>query len=139
MKHEVMTTENLLGDLPEMETARSPKQILFEQASVLSDSTKNLLEGSVRVVKNSNLVACKLVITVPSLDNYQHDVLSVVHDPVMVYPARVFDLAMSRESIAQDEKELLSMLESILQGDTTRRVISALLRQAHDTIESPPF
>ena len=139
-----MTTENLWGALPQPDQRRSPKQILREQAAILSDATKNTLEGEVLTYHEKDAqgrIVLMLAINAPTLGNYRFDVLTVHFDPLLFYPAAIGDKFTDQFIRVSSEEELVKALRTILQSPRLREVIAALLRQATDedsTLIAPP-
>lgn len=155
--------KNLWGELPSLETIRTPYTILKEQASILNEMTKGLLMGEVIHNQKDKLFVIILRIKAPSLNNYTYSVLEVQH-PIKLYPVFVKNLASdnfnslekslmnavdnplmsladpSRLLIQQgyskcsSEEEFENALGQILSSQEVKQVISALLAQIHADI-----
>jgi len=130
-----MPTKNLWGQLPTPEEIRTPTQILKEQAALLTDMTKGVLQGAVTVATGeANRFTLRLDILAPVIDNYRYGVLTAFHG-VELYPVTVspiFKREGSGLGVAQctNEAALELALEQILSSQPIRRVVSALLAQS---------
>jgi hypothetical protein len=127
--------KNLWGELPKIETIRTPYTILKEQASILSEITSGLLIGEVRrVFGKDHEFMFNIRIKAPALENYTYSVVQVQH-PVKLYPVIVKSLVVEdfkRECSSEEEFE--NALGEILSSQEVKRVISALLAQIHADI-----
>jgi hypothetical protein len=122
--------KNLWGDLSALETVRSPKKILLEQAAALTAATKGILVGEVDARDAvGGFFAYDLDITVPTLNNYVYTVLSVRH-PLELYPVTVLTSKPPRTVSCSDEQEFETTLETILGSAEVRNVLSRLRSQA---------
>jgi len=117
--------------------AVAPVSLLKEQASLLGDRTKNLVEGRVTpgVGKSVALMleggfTYDFDIVAPALNNYRYRLFSVSHG-VEFYPlvidAPPFSVA---ELHVENEEEFLKTLEAIFSSDKTKRIISSLIAQS---------
>lgn len=127
-----MSTSNLWGDLPQPLIARTPLQILREQASELTKMTKGVLVGFVRQqAVNREGFGFELSIRAPALNDYSITILAIQYG-LQMYPLQVMDFFRNRESKCQDEASFLNALMGILQSSAVRNAISALLSQSND-------
>ena len=126
-----MPSENLWGELPDVGNVRTPLSILKEQATVLSDMTERLLEGSVTILKDAvNEISAELEIRAPALGGYKVAVLRVSHK-LAIYPVMVVDLINNTPlSPASDESMYLDSLKRVLTQPKVKSVISSLLLQS---------
>ena len=138
---------DLWADIAEDVIELSPRQLMKEQAAYLKEKTKGLLVAEVLTSQTGKTLSTteggtagreKFIQTfslvVPTL-KYRYDLFSVSHH-VLGYPAK-FDYNYSKEDlvakedmIANNEKEFLSILKSILSSDKTSRILASLLAQA---------
>jgi hypothetical protein len=157
------SNKNLWGDLPSIETIRTPYTLLKEQASILTEITKGLLIGEVIHNQKDKLFVLILRIKAPSLNNYSYSVLEVQY-PINLYPVFVKNFAsVNFNSVEKNlmntannplmslvdyggwlenqgyskcssEEEFENTLGQILSSQEVKRVISALLAQIHADI-----
>lgn len=119
--------------------AVAPVTILKEQASLLGERTKNLVEGSVvapgivrdvdfllkdRFSYGFNLVA-------PALNNYRYRLFSISHG-VEFYPLTISgsEALNSDELQVNNEEEFFKALETIFSSEKTKRIIGSLIAQS---------
>ena len=108
----------------------TPLTILQEQAALLGERTKNVVEGRVQTkVEDGMEFYHSLFLIVPTLGNYRYFLLSVRYRPA-VYPIRVFDATTDREVEARDVDEFKEKLKAILSSDRVRKIIGTLLTYA---------
>ena len=131
--------KNLWGELPNVETIRTPYTILKEQASILSEITNGLLIGEVAFNNQTdNSLSMTLMIKAPSLNNYTYSVVEV-QQPIQLYPVAVINLLEGRMGKYSSEEEFESALGQILSSQDVKRVISGLLAQIHADIPKQPI
>jgi hypothetical protein len=130
-----MSTDNFWGALPLQEELRAPVVILKEQASKLGELTNMSLIGNVQITREYASISMILSIIVPSLDNYEYEVLKATHE-ALIYPVKVYDLndtlgASPRwEPIkCEDEADFIKVVTDILSSETIHKVIASLLAQ----------
>ena|SRR5579875_1469428 len=111
----------------------TPLSILREQAALLGQKTKNLVEGKVETsaTPNRSLVH-SFTIVVPPLDFYEYELFRVAHNPGSPYPVTVRD---GTEQELSTEKEFVEWLKSKLSSPQTMKLIGTLLAQEHFPIE----
>ena len=137
----------------ENQRSKAPVAILREQAAILGDLTKNLVQGEVYTeTYGNNGFQCELFITSPALGNYRYQLLYVQHE-ISLYPVDIFVEDAIREEIkgdirfergeyekphilAQTEEEFLEALKLIFRTNKTVQVITALLSQADPNWEA---
>jgi hypothetical protein len=150
--------KNLWGELPNIETIRTPYTILKEQASILSEITNGLLIGEVINNQNNKYFVKTLRIKAPSLNNYTYSVVEVQH-LIQLYPVFVKNLTsapitkatalidslrvdLRHPGLLEDqgykkyssEEEFENALGQILSSKEVKQVISGLLAQIHADI-----
>lgn len=126
-----LAIENLWGELPEIESARTPYNILLEQAVLLREITKTELIGEVersakRHDDNDLDFVLDLLIFAPSL-KYSYNVLSVFHGMTM-YPLKIAS-STGKSYQCQNEAEFIKALKEILSDKAIKKIISSLLTQ----------
>jgi hypothetical protein len=135
-------SDDLWGDLPEVQEIVHPRTILKEQAALLAERTQGVLHGEVRLHREKNSVydadsRLDFTIICPSLQNYRYDVLSVHYRVVDIFPATIINLAdPPAQAIAiKDIDEFKQAVKGILQSNRVRTAVAALLRDAEDNEE----
>jgi hypothetical protein len=122
-----MTQDDLWGDLPEVESLRTPLVILKEQAEVLKEKTEGLLVGEIIQKQTGINFIYDLSIVAPTLNNYVYKLLTVVHG-IGFYPARIIDQqSQGVQKKCSNEEEYKQGLREILSSNNNRAVISKLL------------
>ena len=71
--------------------------ILTEQAAYLGQRTKNLVEARVFTTIQSPGFHHALCLLVPTMNNYQFELLSVYHLP-SIYPIKIFDMTNDQQT-----------------------------------------
>jgi hypothetical protein len=133
-----MAKKNLWGQIPGAADIVTPTKLLKEQASELTNLTKGVLEGSVRVVREESTFEIHLLIVAPFLDNYEYLVVYALHSvdlyPVTVGPGWERYNPKQRKECA-DSEQFEAAVGEILSSQQTRRVIQSLLAQSHSTAQ----
>lgn len=125
-----MLNENFWGDLRELEIVRTPKNILMEQASFLTNATDGLLIGQVDDERTSvPHFRYSLEVRVPGLNNYIFTILAIDHF-LDLYPVEVY-LTFKRETVitCHTQNEFESLLKENLASKDVRLILSRLLSQ----------
>jgi len=133
-----MSTKNLWGQMPQAEKVRSPLAILRQQASLLGQTTRGLLEGIVtrqRAFDPGRDFSATLSIVAPSLDSYEVQVVEIKY-PLACYPLEVS--WSEGDTKASDESEFVSVLGQVLSSKRTKTIIGRLLTQIHAELDSSP-
>lgn len=119
--------------------AVAPVAILKEQASLLGERTKNLVEGRVSAGVGTdidkflqNTFTYDFDLVAPALNSYRYRLLSMTHDAEAFYPLTIASAALGSDRLVRinNEEELLKALEAVFSSDKTRRVIGSLLAQS---------
>jgi hypothetical protein len=122
---------NLWGDLSSLETVRTPKAILQEQADLLTKATGGLLVGKVYdlfSLAGKGRFRYDLDVVVPALNNYRYTVLTVDH-PLELYPLVLStDRSPGAVTLATAE-EFEAQLAKILGAPELRSALSHLVSQ----------
>ena len=128
---------SLWGELPVDIKIETPLSILKAQAAILSKVSGGLLEGKVSKYENREYqLSHELQIVVPALGNYSLAVVSIQHQ-ITLYPVTVYANLENKEWACDDAEELKEQLGFILQGESVRRAVGALLAQANDAGNKP--
>jgi hypothetical protein len=133
-----MSVKSLWGDLSSLERLRTPKEILVEQANLLSEATQGAIVGVVDSRVESTLFGRDTVsgqefvhdldVRVPSLNNYTYTLLTVAHG-IDLYPVEVSSETYSVGKCATEEA-YIELLLKILSSQRTKGILSKLLSQA---------
>lgn len=119
--------EDLWPDF-EAEKIKNPKTFLVEQASHLSEKTKNVLLAEVKSsgdIKNKILHSFDIV--APALSNYRFNLFHIRHQ-MLYYPLEFID--NGQISILQNEDELVENMKRVFNSDETKRILSSLYSQS---------
>ncbi len=114
-----------------------PVTILREQASALTQRTKGILEAQVRSAKPKNdegeqKFLHDFLIVAPALDDYTFELFYVIHE-IQTYPARIYFHDTPKEPTlytAEHQDELLGVLRTIFNHETTRKIVQSLIAQS---------
>lgn len=122
-----MATDDLWGELPDIEENKTPFVILKEQAELLTEKTDGLLLGEVS--QNQSIgregFCYTLYMVAPSLNNYRYNLLTISYE-IGLYPLRLIE--SEKESVVcSDENEFKKELGEIFKSQGTQNVISKLL------------
>jgi hypothetical protein len=118
--------ENLWGELPTDKTiGRTPLTMLQEQATVLGESTENLLVGEIaRQTINAERFGANFFVVAPSLNHYRYHVLHIEY-PIGFYPVHVRSEEV--EANCNDEGTFKDAIVRVLRSERVRGVIQKLL------------
>ena len=92
------------GDLSEVQIIRTPRTVLLEQAQFLTEATKGTLVGVVREGPSARVFQHDLLVKVPSLNNYQVNILQVEHE-IDLYPASLVASRTNTIVVCKNEAE----------------------------------
>jgi hypothetical protein len=124
--------EATLDELP-------PLTILKQQAGLLGDLTRNLIEGEVETATEDyqRFLRHTFFLVAPALNFYRYPLLEVEHRATQVYPAKVKVTWLDKgpgatylESEPKNEEEFKNELKKIFADSETKRIIGALLAQS---------
>jgi len=124
-----MCPENLWGDFSDLKKLKTPKAILREQAALLTNLTKGLLQGGVRETQKGEVFLVNLYVVVQSLNNYTYNVLQVYHE-LKFYPLSIDDYTRGKSWQCSDENDFIRTIIAILSSPELRNVIQGLISQA---------
>ncbi|WP_332862689.1 hypothetical protein [Janthinobacterium svalbardensis] len=131
-------TENLWGYIPGAASMATPYSILIGQGKLLSDHTGGQITGYVQKTTSSGEFSVDLFLRVEQLNNYRYHLLRVQHS-VELYPLYMTPSGKKSSIACFDEEEFKRELKVILSGDSTMKIIQALLAQIRDDVEEIPF
>jgi hypothetical protein len=134
-----------------------PITILKQQAAMLGQRTRNLLEGQVetRTEESYRRLRHVLFIVAPALDFYRYPLLEVEHAVVGIYPVTItaswnaprepeeegigVDESLDRhyKLTASDESQFKNALKDLLGHEETKKIIGSLLAQSG--VSTPAF
>ena len=120
-----MAVKDFWGEF-QLETVRTPLQILREQAAALGPKTKNLVEAEVSSSSQGDKFQHRLDLVVPTFDGYRYHLLTLIHD-IKLFPVTVYypiNEALSLQ--VRSEDELNSALQKALSAEQTKQIISRL-------------
>jgi hypothetical protein len=121
-----MTEKSLWPEL-KVKREKTPYAILKEQAGYLAENTNGLVTALVtRKTDSDGDVHLKFFFVAPALGDYRYLLLTLWHNPVMVYPVHDWQ---ADEEIAS-EAELVEYLKTLFSSDNTQSVLSSLINQS---------
>lgn len=121
-----MATENLWGDLTDLEAFKTPKSILNEQAEILTEETSGLLQGHIESTTAKDQFLHDFDVIVPSLNHYVHTILRVEHD-IELYPLMLYGPEGKTE--CPNEVSFKEALRNSLAPKKLRKLLSSLISQ----------
>lgn len=129
-----MAQEDLWGDMPAVESLRTPLVILKEQAELLQEKTDGLLVGHIKPHENNLQFRYDFAIIAPTLNNYLYDMLIIIHE-IGFYPVTIHDPQrhMSPKECANEE-EYKQGLRDFFTSENTKNVISKLITHVRSQI-----
>ncbi|MEW6207136.1 MAG: hypothetical protein AB1631_02135, partial [Acidobacteriota bacterium] len=122
------------ADIARVTDKLPPITILKQQASLLGQRTKNIVEAEVETTSNDKGgLRHTLYLVAPALDFYRHPLLEVEHEVTRMYPAmiKVTGLNIPKKAYrAINEAFFMKILRSIFAHQETKEVIGNLLVQS---------
>ncbi|MEE3717845.1 hypothetical protein V2H45_13975 [Tumidithrix elongata RA019] len=122
-------------DLVGVPDTTPPITILRQQATMLSQLTRNILEGEVvsepfgNDPKFSNSFTHNFYIKAPAIGGYRYKLFYVQHAVSPEYPLRIVKDELPELS-AQNEEQFYDVLRQIFNSDRTKKVIRSLMAQS---------
>lgn len=104
---------------------RTPVSILRQQAALLGEKTKHLVQARVVTQTNISDFFHSFRLVVPALDDYTYELFSV-HHGVDLYPV----IAYGEARPLKTEDEFVEWLRAKLSSEATKRIIGNLMAQA---------
>lgn len=123
-----MQSRNLWGAIPEINSLRTPHEILLEQGSFLSELSNGLLDFEIERQQKNTLFSYHFSITVPSM-NFRQSFLRITHD-IKLFPSILRHEQSGEEYTANGQDEFEEDLGSILSAAETQSLLSGLMAQA---------
>jgi len=124
-----MSTEDLWGEIPDVEPIKTPLSIFKEQAAILKEKTNGALEAEVTVGKESpQEVGALMKIVVPTLGGYTVNIAQINYG-LEIYPVTVFNLRERFKEIAEDEISYKKILATVFSSSAVKEIIRILLQQ----------
>lgn len=109
--------------------AVAPVAILKEQASLLGQQTRNLVEARVTQRHSSKFDFCYYFeLVAPALENYIYRLFQILHN-IEFYPVWI-DFYEDSPIEVQSEDEFMLELERVFSSEKTKRIISSLISQS---------
>lgn len=115
----------------ELETVRSPKTILKEQADLLSHKTNNILKGEIGFVSAYDETTVGFSITSPYLNNYKYQLFHIKYNPATLYPVTI-----DGSITCEDETTFKESIKGILRDPRTIKIINSLYSQSLEETEN---
>lgn len=117
--------------------AVAPVSILKEQASLLGERTKNLIEGSVSpsfrdlgLILRKDRFSYDFDVVAPALNGYRYRLFNISHG-VEFYPLTIDSAALNSPPFnVNNEEEFLKAIEAIFSSEKTKGIISSLIAQS---------
>lgn len=123
----------------------NPKSILVQQAKYIGENTKDRIKGYVKTTDGSGYVTeidlnniidrkstdlChKLYITVPEMDNVRFLLVSLLHNPMDLFPCHIKDEVNEKEyNNLKDNEEVTVAMAEILQSARISNLLSCLMQ-----------
>lgn len=127
-----MSVGSLWGSLEGSETVRTPAMILQEQAGLLGQLTKEVLEGITlrEVSQDSNTVEMSMYIVAPALQRYRVKILELTYNFTSPYPVIATSDVISLRRTARSESDLLKILSDLLTSETVRNIVFSLIAES---------
>ena len=128
-----METQNLWPDFA-IETTKSPKAILKEQAGYLMEKTNNVLSADVETSSFRGDMIHKFYVVAPAMNNYRYEIFTAKHKIISYYPVTISwesdEPLWQAEADAEGEQEFIDLLRNTFSKPEITRVISSLLSQS---------
>lgn len=137
-----MVTPDYWGDLQLTTEQLTPAQILKEQASVLNEKVGRHIRASVMTSGlTKQQFRSTLAITVPALDRYHLDIVTVIYPLKDYYPLALSDDLDESDELSEanchSEQEFRDALHRILSSRRTTDTLKSLLLLTAEEILSP--
>lgn len=114
-------------DIATVSGVRTPVSILREQAILLGEKTKNIVEAEIISSGKNGVFTHSFVLVAPVLDSYQYELFSVQHS-AQIYPLTV--KIRSQITEASSEEQFIEQLQSIFADPQTKQIIQTLIVQS---------
>lgn len=117
------TQVDFWGEIGPAEPVRTPAAIMREQAVLLGQKTRHVLEASVSSFTLAGAFGHSFNIVVPGLDHYTYQLFSI-GTGISPYPVEV------EGKVLRSEEEFTGWLKAKLSSPETKKIIGNLLAQA---------
>jgi len=117
---------DLWGDIAPAQV-RTPLAILREQAALLGEKTKNLVEAKVATSVNGPQFVHRFNLVVPSMIQFTYELFTVRHG-IEMYPINV-PADPPNANVLATEQEFIEWLRGELSSEGTKKIVSNLLAQ----------
>lgn len=125
-----MTEKNLWGDLSDTEDEITPANYLVEQAKLLTLKTKGVLQGAVETGPTYGGFRSELSVVVPSLNNYQYELLTMKYGiGPNQYPVTIREAVSGQEYKCTSPEQISDTLRGILSSQAIHKILGALRAQ----------
>lgn len=127
-----MPPRNLWGELPESTEVKPPITILKEQAEMLGQLTKGVLQGQVSITSTYARFNLTFAVLAPALD-YSYELLQARHN-IELYPVTINSKWLRRGSLLEvecrSEEDFELALAELFSSPGVKSVIASLLSQS---------
>jgi hypothetical protein len=136
-----VSTESLWPDgFGALAEDQPPVAILRQQAELLGEQTKNLVEGEVETTTTDfkRFLRHTFFLVAPTLNFYRYPLLEVEHSATQLYPATIKVAWLDKpqepnlEVKAETESAFKEGLKTVFADDETQRIIRTLIAQSRD-------
>ncbi|MBL8205930.1 MAG: hypothetical protein JNM09_16970 [Blastocatellia bacterium] len=116
-------------DIDKLPDITTPISILKEQASLLGQKTKNIVEAEVKSTDAGNgRISVSFNLVAPALNKYRYQLFQITHHGIELYPV---GLSFSNRSYtANSPEQFIEHLKKILADEKTKSVIQSLIAQS---------
>ena len=123
-----MSGKNLWGDMPDVDSIRTPHEIVQEQGEFLTQATDGLLEIETERSQKGTLFSFNCSLHAPAL-KHRMPILRITHD-IKLFPCILHHEQSGEEYTAKSQDEFESDLGSILSSAETKTIVTGLMAQA---------
>jgi len=123
-----MPGKSLWGPMPDIDSIRTPHEILAQQGNYLSEMTEGLLNIEIDRLQKSALFSYEFSIVVETF-KYRQVILRITHD-IKLFPSILRDEQSGEEYTAKTQAEFEDDLGTILSSETTQTIVKGLMAQA---------
>lgn len=103
--------------------------LLREQAALLGQKTKNLVEAEVSTdALPDHHISHNFTLVAPAMDNYRYGLLTVIH-PIETYPLTIHFAPDNSSFQAKNEDDFLGLLKRLLSSEKTKKIVQSLIAQ----------
>jgi len=110
-------------------TLITPVSILREQATLLGEKTKHLVDAEVVSTPNGPGMVHSFILVAPAIGGYKYRLLRVIHN-VDVYPLTLHFEPTNTQTEASNQEDFEKQLGSIFSSDKTQNIVKSLIAQS---------